>query len=169
MRIVFGMPKAVVMANIKRIHLVLHNRPIEQHVVIECEDMPKLGKKSAACRVLLRFDVVWPVRVAFGDRSDERVLDGSRVAPQTPRQRDGRWLVDFHYRCRVLKVLDHDLKVLCFERVEELCDMWSFREISVLVERPVGEDVRLERDTEAVAEQQVAVPNAIDRRHRVLE
>src|SRR3979490_2922783 len=74
-RVIFRVPKSVVVIYLEFVDLALHQRPIQEHIVVQCEDVFESRKKGAAGSVLFRFYIVRAIRMTFGDGCDKSILD----------------------------------------------------------------------------------------------
>ena len=92
-RVIFRVPKSVVVIYLQSIDLPLHQCPIEEYVVIQCEDVFEPGKKGAAGGILLRFYIVRAVWMAFGDGCDKRILDCCGIVSEAAGEGHSAWSV----------------------------------------------------------------------------
>src|SRR6185437_11293309 len=62
-----------------------------------------------------------------------------------------------------------DFEIRRAERFEQQGNEWHRAEVGILVERTIGEDIRLERYAEPITEQQMPMRGAIETLHGVVE
>ncbi len=127
------MAEAVVVAEDPLVHLFLHQRPVEQDIVVQRKEVIEAAEECAAGRVLLRRDIVGSIRMPLGDGCHKGIFDGSCVVPEPPCERLRRRAIDLDHPRGVLQMLDHHLEVLGAKRLEELLNVRNGTEVRILI------------------------------------